>query len=51
MHVFVRFPPKYSIAKVVGIPKAVSARKIREEFTEVKRELWGGEFREDGYFA
>jgi len=51
VHVFVGFPPKYSIAKVVGILKAVSAREIRKEFPEVKRELWGGEFWEDGYFA
>ncbi len=51
VHVFVGFPPKYSIAKVVGILKAVSAREIRKEFPEVKRELWSGEFWEDGYFA
>jgi len=43
--------PKYSITKVVGILKAVSAREIRKEFPEVKDELWGGEFWEDGYFA
>jgi len=36
---------------VVGILKAVSAREIRKEFPEVKDELWGGEFWEDGYFA
>jgi len=41
----------YSIAKVVGILKAVSAREIRKEFPKVKHELWGGEFWEDGYFA
>lgn len=51
MHVFVGFPPKYSIAKVVGILKAVSAREVRKEFPKVKDELWGGEFWEDGYFA
>lgn len=51
VHVFISFPPKYSITKVVGILKAVSAREIRKEFPEVKDELWGGEFWEDGYFA
>ncbi len=35
VHVFINFPPKHSITKVVGILKAVSAREIREEFSEV----------------
>ena len=51
VHVFISFPPKYSITKVVGILKAVSAKEVRKEFPEVKEELWGGEFWEDGYFA
>ena len=51
VHVFLGFPPRYSIAKVVGILKAVSAREVRKEFPKVKDELWGGEFWEDGYFA
>ena len=50
VHIFLSFPPKYSISKVVGILKAVSAREIREEFPKVKRQLWGGEFWEDVYF-
>ncbi len=51
VHVLLSFPPRYSIAKVVGTLKAVSARAVRAEFPEVKRQLWGGEFWEDGYFA
>ena len=51
VHVFIGFPPKPSITKVVGILKAVSAREIREEFPEVQEELRGGEFWEDGYFV
>ena len=52
IHIFLSFPPKYSISKVVGIFKAVSSKEIREEFgKELKRQLWGGEFWEDGYFA
>ena len=43
--------PKYWIGKVAGIPKAVSAGEIRKGVPKVKRELWGGEFWEDGYFA
>ena len=31
--------------------KSLSARAIFREHPEVKRQLWGGEFWEDGYFA
>ena len=31
--------------------KAVSAREIRAAFPGVRKQLWGGEFWEDGYFA
>jgi putative transposase len=51
VHVFLSFPPKYSIGQVVGLLKAVSAREIRAGFPEVRKQLWGGEFWEDGYFA
>ena len=51
VHIFISFSPKHSIAKVVGILKAVSAKEIRKEFPIVKKQLWGGEFWEDGYFA
>ena len=36
--------PNYSIGKVVGILKAVSAGEIRKGSPRVKRDLWGGEF-------
>ena len=45
------FPPRYSISKVVETLKTISSKEIREEFPRVKKELWGGEFWEDGYFA
>ena len=51
VHLFLSFPPKYSIGQVVGLMKAVSAKEIREECPEVRKQLWGGEFWEDGYFA
>ena len=51
VHLFLSFPPKYSMGQVVGLMKAVSAKEIREEFPEVRKQLWGGEFWEDGYFA
>ena len=51
IHLFLSFPPKVSILKVVGLFKAVSAREIRREFPGIKRQLWGGGFWEDGYFV
>ena len=51
IHLFLSFPPRYSISKVVGILKSISASRIFQEFPDVKRQLWGGEFWEDGYFA
>lgn len=51
VHLFCSFPPRYSIAQVVTRFKSLSARAIFREYPEVKRQLWGGEFWEDGYFA
>ena len=51
VHIFLSFPPRYSIAHMVGVLKSISAAEVFEEFPEVKKELWGGEFWEDGYFA
>lgn len=51
VHIFLSFPPRYSISQVVGILKAKSASQVFVEYPEVKGELWGGEFWEDGYFV
>lgn len=51
VHLFVSFPPRLSISEVVGKLKAISAKVLFEEFPELERELYGGEFWEDGYFA
>jgi len=51
VHIFLSFPPRYSISKVVGMLKSISASVIFREYPEVKKQLWGGEFWEDGYFA
>lgn len=51
VHIFCSFPPRYSIAQVVTRFKSLSARAIFREYPQVKRQLWGGEFWEDGYFA
>jgi putative transposase len=51
VHLFISFPPRYSISRVVGMLKSISASVIFREHPEVKKQLWGGEFWEDGYFA
>ena len=51
VHIFLSFPPRYSISKVVGMLKSISSMVIFKEHPEVKEKLWGGEFWEDGYFA
>jgi len=50
VHILISFPPRYSVAKVVGILKSISASKVFEEFPRVKKKLWGGHFWEQGYF-
>lgn len=51
VHIFCSFPPRYSIAQVITRFKSLSAREIFRTYPQVKRQLWGGEFWEDGYFA
>ena len=51
VHLLISFPPRYSIAQVVGILKARSGSKIFEEFPRVKKQLWAGHLWEQGYFA
>ncbi len=51
VHVFLEFPPKYSIARVVGILKSISASRTFDRFPELRRKFWSGELWEDGYAA
>lgn len=51
VHVFLDFPPRYSIAKVGGILKSLSASQVFEEFPQLRKQLWARELWEDGYFA
>lgn len=51
VHIFLFFPPRYSISRVVAMLKSISASVIFREYPGVKKQLWGGEFWEDGYFV
>jgi len=48
LHVLVQSVPRYSPSKIVQITKSVTAREIFRQFPEIKEELWGGEFWNDG---
>lgn len=49
VHVFLEFPPRYSIARVVGILKSISASRTFQQFPWLRRKYWTGELWEDGY--
>ena len=50
-HFLVESVPTYSVTKIVTTIKSITARGVFKKCPEVKKELWGGEFWTDGYFA
>ena len=51
VHFLVQSVPTYSVTKLVTTIKSLTAREIFRHCPQVKRQLWGGEFWTDGYFA
>lgn len=51
IHLLITFHPKYSIGEVVRKLKSLTARELFKALPELKKELWGGEFWTDGYYA
>lgn len=51
VHFLIQSVPKYSVTQLLKIIKSITAREIFRKCPEVKKELWGGEFWTDGYFA
>ena len=51
VHLFLSAPPRYSPAGIAQVIKSISAKMVFREFSEVKKQLWGGEFWSDGYFV
>lgn len=51
IHLLVSFHPKYSIGEVVRKLKSITARELFRELPQLRRDLWGGEFWSDGYYA
>ena len=51
IHLLVSFHPKYSIGQFVRLYKSITAKQVFLKYPELKKELWGGEFWTDGYYA
>jgi putative transposase len=51
VHFMVQSVPTYSVTKLVTLIKSLTAREIFRRCPHVKKQLWGGEFWTDGYFA
>ena len=51
VHFLVQSVPTYSVTKIVTLIKSLTAREIFQRCPQVKKQLWGGEFWTDGYFA
>ena len=51
VHFLLQSVPTYSVTKIVTLLKSLTAREIFRRCPQVKKQLWGGEFWSDGYFA
>jgi REP element-mobilizing transposase RayT len=51
VHFLVQSVPTYSVTKIVTLVKSLTAREVFERCPQVKKQLWGGEFWTDGYYA
>ena len=51
VHLLVQSVPKYSVTQIVTTIKSITAKEVFKQCPEVKKELWGGNFWSDGYFA
>ena len=51
IHLLVQSVPMNSVSKLVTMIKSLSAREVFKKCPHVKKQLWGGEFWSDGYFA
>ena len=51
VHLLCSFHPKYSIGQTVNLYKNVTAKQLFLRHPELRKELWGGEFWTDAYYA
>ena len=51
IHLLVQSVPMYSVTKLVKTIKSLTAREVFKKCPYVKKQLWGGAFWSEGYFA
>src|SRR3569832_2244049 len=51
VHFLVQSVPMYSVKKIVQMIESITAREMFQRCPQVKKQLWGGEFWSDRYFA
>ena len=51
IHFMLQSVPKYSPSQIFRLVKSITAIKLFENFPELKKELWGGEFWSDGGYV
>ncbi len=51
VHFLIQSVPTYSVTSLVKMIKSLTTREIFRRCPHVKRQLWGGEFWSDGYYA
>ena len=51
VHLLCSFHTKYSIGQTVRLYKNITAKQLFKRHPELRKELWGGEFWTDGYYA
>jgi putative transposase len=51
VHLLILYPPKVSVSKLVNSLKGVSSRRLRQEFPEIEKYYWKGQFWSPSYFA
>ena len=51
VHFMMMSVPSYSASKIFQIVKSITAIKLFEQYPDLKKELWGGEFWSDGGFV
>ena len=51
VHLLCSFHTKYSIGQTVRLFKNITAKQLFRRHPDLRKELWGGEFWTDGYYA
>ena len=51
VHLLTSFHPKYSIGSTVNMYKSNVAKQLFKQHPDLRKELWGGEFWTDAYYA